>query len=243
MTAWIRPVGLCCALAGLLLPLAAQADFHIRSPDDIDPGEWELEHNGSAAIDKSPEKGGANSYTAEIGRGVNDWWHTELELDIDRQPGPDQSTKIDGITWENTFRLTEPGENWADYGLYWEYAHATLHGQADAMLFGPLIQKDVGRTTHTLNLFLSKQIGSDQDNHGWATSFAWQSRWNIFRLASPAVEAYGEGSQLLAGPVMVGSTFLGGSGKLKYELGYLFGATSASPAGTVRWRLEWELPL
>jgi hypothetical protein len=31
-------------------------------------------------------------------------------------------------------------------------------------------------------------------------------------------------------------------GKLKYEVGYLFGLTQATPSGTVRWRLEYEIP-
>jgi hypothetical protein len=29
---------------------------------------------------------------------------------------------------------------------------------------------------------------------------------------------------------------------LKYEIGWLFGATEASPNGTLRWRLEMEIP-
>jgi len=29
---------------------------------------------------------------------------------------------------------------------------------------------------------------------------------------------------------------------LKYEVGWLFDATQASPTGTLRWRLELEIP-
>jgi hypothetical protein len=35
---------------------------------------------------------------------------------------------------------------------------------------------------------------------------------------------------------------LGRLGKLKYELGWLFGATGASPQGALRWRTELEVP-
>jgi hypothetical protein len=31
-------------------------------------------------------------------------------------------------------------------------------------------------------------------------------------------------------------------GKIKYELGYLFGVTPATENGTVRWQLEYEIP-
>jgi hypothetical protein len=254
MTVSRRPCGLLCAVAflAILVPMTARADFHVRSPDEIDEGELELEHNGSATIDPNPAKGGATSYTAELGYGVNSWWHPELELDLGRDPGDNQPTKVQGGTWENTFRLTEPGEYWADLGFYWEYSLATLKQSPDATLFGPLIQKDIGRTTHTLNLLLQKEIGPNQDNHSYDFQYAWQSRWNIYRLASPAVEFYGDtgdvthpssfqNQQLIAGPVVVGSFQLG-LGNLNYEAGYLFGVTHASASGTVRWKVEWEFP-
>ncbi len=247
-----RPAGPLCALAALLFPLTAHADYLVRSPDDIDQGVWELEHNGAAIIDGNPAKGGATSNTAEIGYGVTSWWYPELEFDFERGPGPDQPTNLQGFVWENTLRFTEPGEYWADLGFYWEYGHAIQNGIADETTFGPLVQKDIGRTTHILNLFFTKQIGSDQETHGWDTSYAWQSRWNIYRLASPAVEVYGDAGQfnplvkfpnqqLLAGPVVLGEALLGPYGKLKYEAGYLFGATGPSPVGAVRWRMEWEM--
>jgi len=245
--------GLGCAVlaAALLLPLAARADYHMRSPNDIDQNEWEFETNGSTTVDRNPAKSHDSSYTVELGYGFNEWWHSELELDVGRNPGPRQPTQIQGGTWENTIRLTEPGENWADLGFYAEYSHATQRGQPDDVLFGPLIQKDVGRTTHTLNLFLEKEIGPGQDIRGLDFNYAWQSRWNVLRQASPAIEIYGDAGsidhigalrtqQLMAGPVAVGRFLVGPLGDLKYEIGYLFGATPATAHGTVRWRLEWE---
>ena len=51
----------------------------------------------------------------------------------------------------------------------------------------------------------------------------------------------------MVGPVGVGqlqfnSLGLGKSGRLKYEVGWLFGTTPASPRGALRWRLEVEIP-
>lgn len=31
-------------------------------------------------------------------------------------------------------------------------------------------------------------------------------------------------------------------GQLKYEIGWLLGATQANPTGTLRWRVELEIP-
>jgi len=35
---------------------------------------------------------------------------------------------------------------------------------------------------------------------------------------------------------------LGHTGALKYEAGWLFGATQATATGTLRWRMELEVP-
>jgi hypothetical protein len=143
---------------------------------------------------------------------------------------------------------------WADLGFYFEYGFSTQDHASDTITFGPLIQKDIGRTTQTLNLFLSKNIGPNSDVHGYNFSYAWQSRWNVWRQASPAIEVYGDAGQidkigklqdqqLLVGPVAVGTLLAGPLAKFKYEAGYLFGATRATADGTVRWKLELEVPL
>ena len=245
----------------LLAPPPARADYHVVSPYEIDLGELEIEHNGSAAFDRRRVTNGAQSYTTEIGTGLTAWWHSEIEVGFDRAPGDNQSTLLNQVVTENTFQLTEPGEAIADFGFYIEYGQSLTRGRnaaANQVTFGPLIAKDIGRTTHTLNLFVSRQLGPDQDSQGLDFSYAWQSRWNIWAPLSPALEIYGEpgtlGSmprlsqqQLLAGPVAIGSLNLnslglGHAGKLKYEIGWLFGLTPATAAGTLRWRLEAELP-
>jgi hypothetical protein len=245
----------------LLAPVRARADFHVVSPYEVDLGELEIEHNGSASFDHLPSNSGAQSYTLELGTGLTSWWHSEIELGFDRDPGFNQSTLLQQIVTENTFQLTEPGEYFADFGFYVEYGQSMATGHnasANEITFGPVIAKDVGRWTHTVNLFVTRQLGPDQTTQGLDFTYAWQSRWNIWQPLSPAVEIYGDSGvigssprlsqqQLLVGPVGVGSLNLhdlglGDAGKIKYELGWLFGATQASPNGTLRWRLELEIP-
>ncbi len=245
----------------LLAPLPARADYHVVSPYEIDLGELEIEHNGDAAFDRRPAAGGAQSYTTELGTGLTSWWHSEIELGFDRDPGFNQPTLLTQVVWENMIQLTEPGEDFADLGFYVEYGQSLTRGaQAgpNEITFGPVIGKDIGRTTHMMNLFFTRQLGPDRDSNGLDVSYAWQSRWNLWAPLSPAIEIYGDAGtlgsmpglakqQVLAGPVAVGSLNLnelglGHAGKLKYELGWLFGATPATAAGTLRWRLELEIP-
>jgi hypothetical protein len=255
-----RIIGLAAALA-LLAPLEARADFHVHSPYEIDLGELEIEHNGSASFDHRPENRGAQSYTLEFGTGLTSWWHSELELGFDRDPGFGQPTLVTQAVTENTFQLTEPGAAFADFGFYVEYGQSLTtgrHAGPNQVTFGPLIAKDIGRTTHTVNLFLTRELGPNQSTQGLDFSYAWQSRLNLWAPLSPAVEIYGDAGtlgrsprlsqqELLAGPVAVGSLRLnelglGKAGKIKYEVGWLFGATQATAQGTLRWRLELEIP-
>jgi hypothetical protein len=239
------------ALLAVLSPRAAHADYEIFFPY-AEQGEWELEDNGSAGFDRNPAKNGIANATVEIGYGVNAWYHTEVELMYGRNAGPSQPIVYQGITWENMFQLTEQGEHWADLGFYAELTHAATPATPDDVLFGPVVSKDIGRTTHTLNLFLTQEFGPAQDIHSPDLSYAWQSRWNIWHYASPAVEVFGDvgplnhvprlgGQQLLVGPTMVGALSLGKLGDLKYDVGPLAGLTAATPRVTVKWDVEWEI--
>ena len=249
------------AILTLLLPGAARADYHIVYPTEIDQGEWELEHNGARSFDYRPDVGGIQGYTVEIGTGVTSWWNTELELGFDNDPSLGQPVNPTQLVTENTVLLTEPGEYWADVAIYGEYGQGITHGRyatSNELTIGPAISKDIGRTTHTANLFFTRQLGPNQDTGGWDFNFAWQSRWNLWAPLSPAIEVYGDTGtigqtpafshqQLLVGPVAVGALQLnqlglGNAGKIKYELGWLVGATAASPTGVLRWRLELEIP-
>jgi hypothetical protein len=251
----------CLAVLAIAAPHRAAADYHIFSPYEIDLGELEIEHNGDAVFDRRPDQTGAMSETLELGTGLTPWWHSEIEFGAERAPGPNQPDLLTQLVTENTFELTEPGEYPADLGFYAEYGQSTTRGPAAAaneITFGPLIAKDIGRTTETINLFLTRQLGPDETAQGLDFSYAAQSRWNLWTPLSPAVELYGDAGtlgasprfarqQLLAGPVGIGairlaSLGLGHGGQFKYELGWLFGATPATQHSTLRWRFELEIP-
>ena len=106
-------------------------------------------------------------------------------------------------------------------------------------------------TLHTLNLFLSRDVGHDATK-ATGFSYAWQSLIQTHPLVSPGVEFYGSipdlahagpasQQQHYVGPVLVGAASFAPYGKLKYEVGYLFGLTTAAGRGAVRWKLEYEI--
>ena len=187
----------------LTMPATARADFHVVSPLEIDLGELELEHNGSDTVDHRFGVGGQQSYTMELGTGLTSWWHSEIEFGFDNDPGNGQPTLLTQVVTENMFQLTEPGRAFADFGFYVEYGQSTTHGafaSSNELTFGPVISKDIGRTTHTVNLFLSRQLGPNQTSQGVDFSYAWQSRWNLWAPLSPAIEIYGDTGTLGRAP-------------------------------------------
>lgn len=255
MTAAIRRTGalLLTASAFALMPLAARADFQVRSPI-VEEGEWEYEQNGDWTHDRHrPDNSGEFSLTNEIGHSVTPWWEPELEIESNRDAGPDQPFRVTAVTLENTFQLLPQGEYWADLGFFAEYSQSTIRGEASDVSFGPLIQKQIGPTLHTLNLLLEREIGPSQDTNKFGFEYAWQSLWRLSAYASPGIEIYGEPGDVghfdrandqptRIGPVVVGGIPLGGTlGNIKYEVGYLQGLTSGTPENTFRWKFEYEV--
>lgn len=245
------------AVAGLspilLSTIPAQAEFKVRYPN-IDYREVEIEHNYSTTFDSRSGQDGRATSPVEIGIGVLPFWAVELEGEFSKEPG--QPWSFDATTFENYFMLTEPGKYWLDFAIFAEYSAAAHRNDSDSVKIGGLFQKQDMKWLHTLNLFWEKEVGSKAGSTADAFQYAWQTRYLLDPLFQPGIEVYGEiedlsfaGSfnqqQFRVGPMFAGSYSLGeilGVGKLKYEAGYLFGATSATEQGTLRTRLEMEIP-
>jgi hypothetical protein len=244
------------ALATMLCVTAgpAWADLQVRMPE-VEYRELEFEHNGLVTFDtKGSPLNRAQSYTNEIGYGVLPWWRIELEGEL--ASGGGQHLTWDAVTMENTFQLTEPGEYFFNFGVFAEYAQSTLRGQPSAFTVGPIIQKELNDvlgidSLHTLNLFLSRDVGHDATK-ATGLQISWQSVAELTPLIAPGFEYYGlisdiatpgtsSQQQHLIGPVLTGAYNFAPYGKLKYQVGYLFGLTPASGRSAVRWKLEYEI--
>lgn len=245
-------------LAGVLLAglfaASAHAEFHVRSPIVV-YRELEIEHNGSVTLDKKDS--GLNhkqSYTTELAYGLTPWWEIGVEAEFGADS--DQQVRYEATTLENMFQLTPQGQYWADVGLFVEYSQSARRGDPNTFEFGPVVQKETAglfdaNALHTANLFLEKQVGHNHtDDLGF--NYALQSRLLLNTLFQPGIEVYGEVGKIdkpgkftdqehRFGPMFAGAYSMAPYGKIKYELGYLFGVTPATENGTVRWLLEYEM--
>jgi hypothetical protein len=242
-------------LAVLGVGSAAQAQLKVRYPV-VDYREVEIEHFSDITFDK-PNSGKTNNqrYTNEYGFGPLPNWFLELGTEFKAPNG--ENITYDATEIESYIQLTPTGKYSGDLAMFAEYEMPIQRGDAKGYTFGPLGQTQFGEIAgygalHTLNLLFTKTVGNNSTD---ATQFntAWQSRLLIHPLFEPGFEYYGQIDQILnpgkpaeqqhrIGPVLVGLQNFAPYGKLKYEIGYQFGLTDATPRGTVRWRLEYEIP-
>ena len=68
---------------------------------------------GRSGIARIPTTSKASS--TRSGYGVNNWWHTELEFETNRDPGPGNHLKFDQLTSRKTNSCSaNPDEHWLD---------------------------------------------------------------------------------------------------------------------------------
>jgi high-affinity iron transporter len=233
---------------------AARAQFKVRYPI-VDYRELEIEHFGDTTFD-SPNSGKTNNqrYTNEYGFGPFPNWFFELGTEFQALNG--ENITYDATEIESYWQLTPTGKYFGDLAWFMEYEQPVRRGDAKSFTFGPLAQVEFGEIAgfsalHTLNLLFTRTVGNDSTE---ATQFntAWQSRLLINPLIAPGFEYYGQVDEILnrspasqqhrIGPVLIGQQNFAPYGKLKYEVGYLFGLTSNTERGAVRWRFEYEIP-
>lgn len=267
LTARAKPVrarahsSACLVAAGLgavFLVSPARADLKVRSPN-VEWQEVEFEHNGLYTFDRRKSAlNGNQSYTFELGYGITPWWFAEVEAETQALSG--QNIRLNARTLENIFQLLPQGKYWLDLGLFAEFSQSVIPGEPSVVTAGPILQKETagpfGTTAlHTLNAFFAREVGHDRGDRT-GLFLATQSRLRLHPLFEPGVEIYYNvadlgrpgrlaDQELFVGPVFAGAYALGRiglPGKVKYDAGFLFGATPQTPRGAVRWRFEYELP-
>ncbi len=211
----------------------------------VEQGAVELAYLLDYSVDNDPGKNGSARHQLELEYGVTDHWMTAIYGDFRKKPG--KAFTYHAFKWENIYQLFEQGKQWLDAGLYVEYAlMQRALNQPDAVEFKLLLEKGDGAWTHTANFILKKELGTNASNKIRA-GYAWRSKWRWKRFMQPSIELYGSFGELgntrplsqqshQLGPVLIGKLRNG----LSYEAGYLFGLTSNSDQGQLKFILGYE---
>jgi hypothetical protein len=245
----LATMALCLAGALSAVPPAKAADFKVFYPN-VTKGEFEFENRAFGTFDSDPSRGNERNITSELGYGLTDHWFAEIENEFEK--GAQDKWRYHALGLENVFQLTEQGEGWIDLGFFAEYEIAMQHGNSDGFIFGPILQKQFGRTLVTANLFVAADIGGDEPEDP-QFNYAIEVKYLLTPMFQPGFQIYGAPGAFSGfhtfsqqdnrgGPVLFGE-FSTAPGKIKYEAGYLVGLTHDSPSGTLKFLLEYEIAL
>lgn len=230
-------------LAGALLTAAgvAQADDFIVYSPHVMATQSEIEWRGYQYDDPRAGIHGGSAAELSVAHAFNDWWKSEIYVAEYKQT-PGGPGRLIGYEFENTFQLTQPGEYWADLGFLAAYEHPTVAGKPDAVEFGPLIEKTVGRFEHTFNAIWEKQVGASAAGK-YEFRYSYSGTYALSKGFRPGMEAYGRPGDhaYQAGPVVAGEWHVPGTtGNLEYRIGVVLGLNAAAPRRTWLARVEYE---
>lgn len=237
------------AFAGVGIGVLATGATHagpatsIHSPA-VENGETEFElKNGWRQFDGGREE---HASVFEVGRGVNDHWFTELELEQSFEDGGPNA--LESWEWENIFALTERGKYWLDVGLFAAYEHTFDPHDPNQLTIGPMFMKDIGPVTANVNLLFKHKLGSGA-SHQTELDYQWQVRWHGSESLEFGLQGLGEAGMLghlgqeqshIAGPALFGAHRIG-NGKIKWNAAVLAGLDRNAPNVTVRTQIEYEM--
>lgn len=230
----------------LASPYNAEASKKVYSPY-VEAGELEFELRSGYKVDDDEDVSGAEKHKLAVGYGVNDRWFTEIYAIIEKEGAEGSEYDLSDIEWANRFQLTEQGQYFVDVGLYVAY-EAGLHSDStDKIETQLLLAKDLGKFTNYANIELKRQVGENANNDT-NLELKWSTRYRLNEMFMPGFEIYSELGALgeetgfeeqehQIGPVIYGKL----PHNLAYEIGYLFGASSAAPDGEAKLILEYEI--
>lgn len=236
----------------MLLALPALAGETVKSPN-VEKGLLEVEEKGRYQIDSAAAKDDKKELEFNATYGVTERWKTKVELAVDEDRAGDLTYRRTRI--ENVFQLTRAkGGFFADTALYNDVSFSDRSDSSHDVTFGVLARKDIGVTINTANFFIKKDWGDTAAN-GTNVVYRWQTRYNLMQGFQPGFEILGDTKKrdafrdqtLGIGPGVYGSfgfdELFGGdkNQKLGYEAVYTFGATPATPDGSLKWKLKYAI--
>jgi hypothetical protein len=227
------------SLLGLIRPARAD-DFIVYSPY-VTAAQTEVELRGFRVTDGRQDLGGTSAAELSVAHSFTGWWKAEVYL-AEYLQVPGTPSGFQGYEFENTFQLTPAGEYWADLGFLASYERNTTAGTPDAVEFGPLIEKTLGRFAHTVNLIWEKEVGSGAGGR-YEFRYSYSSTYAVSQAFRPGLEAYGRPADRAyqLGPIVAGEFYLPGTtSDIEYRLGVVFGLNPAAPRQTWLAQLEYE---
>jgi hypothetical protein len=241
-----RAIFFCLSVINSTITLASPADY-VYTPT-VEYGEKEVDFkNGSAKL-----KDGTLTQATSLGFGfgAKEYWFTEIYLKQEKT-----GNQVANLAeWENKFQLTETGKYPVDVGLISELEAPLSSNTPWELKLGPLLQTEFGKLQLNGNLLFERAFGKADENgvpystnfsYQWQAKYRWQpsfefgmqglgelGKWNDWNKQADQVHR--------TGPAAFGKFSLGNRQAIKYNVAWLFGASTAAPNHTFRMQIEYE---
>lgn len=239
------------ALAAALTMCAAAAmaaDMKVRSPI-VERGVTEVEFTGFRDFDRRAAVDGNQNYKLGIGHGFTDWLSLEVEGEIEKEKS-EGKLELEAYALEALFQLTPQGKYWMDVGLFAEYEHPAEGGHPRKYKLAPLLEKELGQFTATLNLVFAQESGTNAAS-GTLFSYAARVKYHLESRLEPAIEFFGDPGRIgqmpsrseqphWIGPALYGKWKTAPGQALVWSVAALFGVTDAASDTRAVVRLEYE---
>lgn len=235
------------ALFLLLLPATAHAVETVKSPS-VTRGELGFEHKGKYEHDANAARDGRKEVNLVLSYGITHYWMTEAEAIFDQPAGG--AMDYASFEWENVVRVATQKEIGIDLALHQALTFGDHAAYSHSYMFGLIARHTIDAFSFTGNARLARDFG-DIAVEGASLIYRGQALYSYNSWLKPGIEVYGDtrkrdafrNQSLKIGPVLKGGFALSDNHELGYELGYSFGVTPATPDGTLRWKLEYNIAL
>jgi hypothetical protein len=139
---------------------------------------------------------------------------------------------------ETRWMLTEQGQYWADWGMLFEF-EKEHNKDSWEVTSGLLFEKEIGRTSLSINAFLIFEWGNDIKNE-IEMEFRAQYRYRWLPQFQPAIELYSGEDYVGIGPAFMGIQRFDRQKQLKWELAFITGLNGESKDHILRAAIEFE---
>lgn len=241
--------------AALGLAFSAQS-AHAVNPSDyiytpiVEQGEREIDFKFGTSKPKAESRESESSLG--FGYGATSYWFTEFYVKYKREntDGRGQATFFDAFEWENKFQLTPQGEYFFDLGFITEIERPEDRREGYEVRFGPLIQKEFGKTQLNFNLLFERNYRAAESNP-LRLLYQWQAKYRLSKEFEFGTQAFGEFGNVnhflpkaeqthVIGPAIFGKIPVGSHQAITYNAAFLFNIADSQHSRTFRTQIEYE---
>lgn len=229
---------------GMALLVGASVAFAVSKVSSPQVNKDALEIEGRYGFDQDgdPAKDDVQNYNLSANYGFTERVRGEFKTSFSNPP----DENFDFTGWDALLRwqFFKPDEAWLSSALDVDYEFTENSDDPDALQLRVLVRKNFPEFNHTANLGVKQQIGNNSDSSPVVIS-AWQSVYKYSPEVMPGFEFFGNNSdgitdfeenQYQLGPILTGTVL----DAVKYDVGYLFGLTSASTEGEFKLILTYR---